>query len=45
MLYQTLTVLAISAIGSFLILSLLAAGVSALRRSRRRKEQGPDAGH
>jgi len=32
--YQTLVVLAISAIFTFVILSLLAAGVSALRRRR-----------
>jgi hypothetical protein len=33
--YQTLVVVAVSAIFSFLVLSLLAAGVSALRRDRK----------
>jgi len=44
MLYQTLAVLALSAICSFLLLSLLAAGVSALRRSREGGKPRPPVG-
>ena len=44
MLYQTLAVLALSAICSFLLLTLLAAGVSAYRRSREGGKSHPPNG-